>query len=128
MTDPPTGRLRRDPSPQRTRQAENNSASCSWRSSWSELFRKLVGITGILDVDLSGIGGVGEGKIVVLDFVPRLPIPDLDTVLRGLVNALGRDDVAAWIRLISLRDPYLPIHVLGTKCQMVALFATNHAA
>src|SRR6516164_4224357 len=99
MTAPPTGRLLRDPSPQRMRLAGKSSASCSWRRSWPELLRKFVGITGILDVDFFGIGRIGEGKIVGLEVVPRLPIFNLDTVLRRLVNPLGRDHIAARIRL-----------------------------
>src|SRR5262245_31533674 len=77
----------------------------------------------ILHVDLLGIRRIREAIIAGGDLGAALPIPDLDTVLRRLVNMLGGNDIAAGIGTITLRDPHLPIDVLGAKREMIAFGA-----
>src|SRR5262245_50118977 len=82
----------------------------------------------VLQVDLLGVRRVREAILAGGDLGAALPVPDLDTVLRRLVHLLGSDDIAAGIGLITVRDPHLPIDVLGAKREMIAFGAANHAA
>src|SRR5438477_9877638 len=99
------------PEIQRSRSARQFSICSKWSlgTSWRILLRQFIGIGHFLRVHLLGIGRVVEAEIIGRDFAPGLPVPELDAVLRPLVDVLGGDDIPAGIRMIALRDPDLPI-------------------
>src|SRR5947207_7429714 len=89
------------------------SSTRSLGTSCVKLVRQFVGIAKILRIDLLGTGRVVEAEIVGRDLTPGLPVPDLDAILRSLVNLLGGDDIAAGIGGSTLCDPDLPVDLLG---------------
>src|SRR6186713_691209 len=58
----------------------------------------------------------------------RVPLADLHRELRGLVDTRAGDHVAAGIGRGPLRDPDLPVGVLGAEGEMVALLPADNPA
>ena len=57
-----------------------------------------------------------------------LPVANVHRELRGLVDALAGDHIAAGVGFVALRDPDLPVGVLGAEGEMIALLSADHAA
>jgi hypothetical protein len=88
-----------------------------------ELAWEFIDVAKVYDFDFLGIGRVVEAEVIGDDRTADLEVPDLDAVLRRLINSFRRDDIATWIGLIPLSNPNLPVNLLCPKGKMVTFFA-----
>src|SRR5215813_3609547 len=73
-----------------------------------------------------GIGGDRQFETIGSDLGARFPRPNIEGVLRLPCNLLARDDIAARIRVGSLRDPDLPIDLVRPESKVVAFDAMDY--
>src|SRR5262245_29509790 len=73
----------------------SRSSTSSLDTSDDKVLRQFVELGEFLQIDLLGVRRIREAIIAGCDLGAALPVPDLDTVLRRLVNLLGGNDIAA---------------------------------
>ena len=101
----------------RSGQQDNSQFRCHghWPPPIENCLGQFIDVDELLQIDLLGVGRRLEGELVRRSLLTGLPVADLDAVLRSLVDSLGGYDVSAGVGLLALRDPYLPIDLLGPE-------------
>ena len=75
----------------------------------------------------SGIGRVLEAKVTKRHCIASRPVPGLEAVFRSTGNLCGNDHQTARVRLFSLGDPDLEIHIVLPKGERIALGTIDDA-